>query len=450
VELTAAQLAKATGGEVLLGRADARVTTFTMDSRLVEPGGCFFALRDVRDGHRFIPDAFARGATIAVVARVVDGVPGDATLVRVPDVPAAMAALGTLARRWLDEATIVGITGSAGKTTTKDLTAAAFHGARRVHASTASYNNEAGLPLTLLGAPLAADVVVAEMGARFAGNISDLAAIARPSIGVVTHVGMAHAEHLGGPAGIAQVKGELVEALPADGLAVLNADCDATDALAARTVARVVRVGRGSGADVRIRDLVLDDELRARFVLESPWGRARVALALRGEHQADNAAMAATVALALDVPLDAVVAGLARATPDSLRMELLRTPGGVTIINDSYNSSPTSAAAALRSLARLPVEGRRVAVLGEMRELGSYADEEHLTVGRLAGASCSSPWGTPRGGSWKGHGGARSSCAPCRTPRSPPPPSWMRCSRATRSSSRRVAPSASSAWPRSS
>jgi UDP-N-acetylmuramoyl-tripeptide--D-alanyl-D-alanine ligase len=387
VELTAAQLAHATGGEVLTGDADARATSFTIDSRLVEPGACFFALRGTRDGHQFLPDAFARGATLAVVARIVDGLPPDATLVRVPDVMEALAALGVLARRWLADATVVGITGSAGKTTTKDLTAAALRGSRRVHASPASYNNEAGVPLTLLGAPADAQVVVAEMGARFVGNIADLTAIARPTVGVVTHVGMAHAEHLGGPEGITQVKGELLEALPADGLAVLNADCDSVAELAARTVARVVRVGCADDADVRLRDVGLDEELHPRFTLDSPWGRASITLGLRGEHQAQNAAMAATVALALDTPLDAVVEGLADVPHASFRMELLRTTDGITVINDAYNSSPTSAAAAVRSLASLPVAGRRVAVLGEMRELGAYGDAEHVELGRLAGSA---------------------------------------------------------------
>jgi len=387
VELSAGQLAQAAGGEVLLGAPDARASSFTIDSRLVEPGGCFFALRDARDGHQFIADAFARGATVAVVSRAVDALPADATLVRVTDPMVALAELGALARRWLSEAVVVGITGSAGKTATKDLTAAALADARRVHASPASYNNEAGLPLTLLGAPESAEVVVTEMGARFAGSISDLAAIARPSVGVVTHVGMAHAEHLGGREGIARVKGELLEALPADGLAVLNAACDASTGLAGRTVARVVRVGRDRQADVRVHDIELDDELRASFALDSPWGEGRVRLAMRGEHQVENAGMAATVALALGVPLDTVLHGLESARPEALRMELIHTAGGVTVINDAYNSSPTSAAAALRSLASLPVAGRRIAVLGEMRELGVHADEEHAAIGALAGAA---------------------------------------------------------------
>jgi UDP-N-acetylmuramoyl-tripeptide--D-alanyl-D-alanine ligase len=183
------------------------------------------------------------------------------------------------------------------------------------------------------------------------------------------------------------VKGELVEALPADGIAVLNADCDATPGLIQRTDARVLLVGREAGVDVRIDAVSLDDELRPHFTLETPWGTTAFALTMRGEHQVENAAMAATTALALGAPLGSVVEGLRNARTAALRMEIVHTPGGVTLINDSYNSSPTSAAAAVRSLARLPVHGRRIAVLGEMLELGAHADAEHAALGALAASA---------------------------------------------------------------
>jgi len=387
MRLTATELATATHGEVVDGDRGAIANGFTIDSRLAGPGDCFFALEGARDGHDFVADAFGRGATVVVVGRpVARAGPGHA-VVEVGDPLRALQALGALARARLADATVIGITGSAGKTATKDLTAAALSASRRVHASPGSYNNEAGLPLTLLGAPEGTDAVVSEMGARFAGNIRDLTAIARPSVGLVTHVGMAHAEHLGGRDGIARVKGELLEALPPDGLAVLNAECDATPALARRTAARVLLVGRAGDVDVRVRDVSLDAELRPHFVLETPWGTASLALTMRGEHQVENAAMAGATALALDAPLADVIAGLSEARSEALRMEIVRTASGVTLINDSYNSSPTSAAAAVRSLARLPVDGRRIAVLGEMLELGPHADEEHAALGALA-ASC--------------------------------------------------------------
>ena len=386
MELSARELAAAIGGHVAAGAPDARASAWSIDSRLAGPGTCFFAVRGARDGHDFVADAFARGATISVVADDVPAVRG-ATLIRVPRSGDALSEAGRYARTRLGHATVVGITGSAGKTATKDLTAAALAGSRRVHASPGSYNNEVGLPLTLLGAPETADVVVTEMGARFEGNIADLAAIARPAVGVVTHVGMAHSEHLGGRTGIARVKGELLESLPGDGLAVLNAACDASAGLATRTAAAVILVGRDPGVDIRISDVELDDELRPRFTLETSWGTAPVILGLRGEQQVENAAMAAGVALWLGAPFEIVVAGLRDASGTSLRMELVRTADGVTIINDAYNSSPTSAAAAVRSLANLRVGGRRVAVLGEMLELGPDTAAEHEAIGALAGAA---------------------------------------------------------------
>jgi UDP-N-acetylmuramoyl-tripeptide--D-alanyl-D-alanine ligase len=383
VTVTAAELALAVDG-VIVGDAGAVASSFAIDSRVLEAGACFVALRGERDGHDFVGDAFAHGARIALVARAVDHPPGTALIV-VEDPLAALARAAANARLgWRDAVTVVGITGSAGKTSTKDLTAAALAGARRVHASPGSFNNEAGLPLTLLHAPPGTDVVVAEMGARFRGNIAELCEVARPTVGVVTHIGLAHAEHLGGPEGILATKAELVEALPATGLAVLNADDPATPALAARTVARVVTVGSASAADVVIHDLALDAELRPRFGLVSPWGQVEIALAVRGAHQAHNAAMAATVALALDVAPDTVARGLAGAAPAEWRMELVTSPTGVVVLNDAYNASPTSMQAALRALGDLPAAGRRVAVLGDMLELGSHADAEHAGLAQLA------------------------------------------------------------------
>ncbi|MFA5883877.1 MAG: UDP-N-acetylmuramoyl-tripeptide--D-alanyl-D-alanine ligase [Acidimicrobiia bacterium] len=380
--MNASELALLVGG-VVVGNPDAAVTSFAIDSRVLEPGACFVALRDARDGHDFVGDAFARGARVALVARAVDH-PADAALVLVDDPLDALARLaGQVRRRWTD-VTVVGITGSAGKTSTKDLTAAALAGGRRVHASFGSFNNEAGLPLTLLGAPSRTEVVVAEMGARFAGNIADLCAIAEPTIGVVTHVGLAHAEHLGGRDGILETKGELVDALPAGGTAVLNADDPATPALAARTAARVLTVGTAAGADVRVHGLVVDTDLRPRFRVASPWGTLEVELAMRGAHQAMNAAMGAAVALVVGVDPATVAEGLAGATTAAWRMHLSTSPGGIVVLNDAYNASPSSMRAALRSLGDMPAAGRRVAVLGDMLELGAHAEEEHAAIGTLA------------------------------------------------------------------
>jgi UDP-N-acetylmuramoyl-tripeptide--D-alanyl-D-alanine ligase len=383
VELTATEIAAATGGRVVAGTPNARARSFTIDSRLLDPDACFVALVAALDGHDFVADAWARHATVAVVSQPVPAPPGGAAVVEVTDGLAALAALGRQARDRLGAVPVVGVTGSAGKTATKDLTLAALAPRRRAHASPSSFNNEAGVPLTLLGAPAGTEVVVTEMGARFAGNITALTDIARPTIGVVTHIGLAHAGHLGGPEGIAAVKGELVEALPPDGLAILNADCRFAADLAARTDARVLRVGDAPDADVRIVDLELDADLKPRFTLATPWGSAPVTLALHGEHHALNAAMAATVAAELGVPIDVAAAGLRDARPALLRMQVVRTPRGVVLINDAYNSSPTSAAAALRALGRLSIAGRRIAVLGEMLELGPHGPDAHAELGAL-------------------------------------------------------------------
>ncbi len=381
---TAAGLAAAVGG-VVVGDPDAPISGFAIDSRILEPGAAFVALQGARDGHDFVADAFARGARVALVGRDVPH-PAGTALVVVDDPLDALARAATHVRAARTDLTVVGITGSVGKTSTKDLTAAALAGARRVHASVGSFNNEAGLPLTLLHAPAGAEIVVAEMGCRFPGNIAALCAVARPRIGVVTRIGLSHAEFLGGPAGILATKGELVEALPAGGIAVLNADDPTALVLAARTSARTLTVGTAADADVRLRDLEVGDDLRARCTLETPWGVVEVALSVRGAHQAQNAAMAATVALVLDTPPEVVAAGLAAATTAAWRMHLVTSPGGVVVLNDAYNANPESTHAALAALAGLPATGRRIAVLGDMLELGEHAESAHAEVGTATGA----------------------------------------------------------------
>ncbi len=339
-------------------------------------------MRAERDGHEFVADAISRGAPFAIVDRDVAAGP----LVVVADVPAALFALARAGRDRLD-ARVVGITGSVGKTSTKDLTAAAVGAARRTHAAPASFNNEIGVPVTVLGAPADTEVLIVEMGARFAGNIAALATLVDPEIGVITNIGVNHAEHLGGPEGVARVKGELLDALPPHGLAVLDAASAAGPDQRARSAAPIVTVGTDPGADVRIGAVVLDEHLRARFDLDTPWGSGPVTLAVRGAHQATNAALAATVALHLGVPFDVVVAALARAEASAWRMEVVDTPGGVMVINDAYNASPIATIAALDALAAAPGATRRVAVLGEMRELGALSESEHARVGHAVAAA---------------------------------------------------------------
>ncbi len=387
MELTAAEIAAVTGGSLIAGTGDERASSLANDSRTLEPGACFVALEAARDGHDFVADAFARGATVALVTRpVVASGTASGAVVQVADALEALAAVGRWAREQLPDALVVGITGSTGKTSTKDLTAAALRTTFRVHATPGNFNAEIGLPITLLGAPRDTEALVLEMGAREPGDIAALCAVARPAIGVVTNVGLSHAGPLGGRAGIAREKGALLEALPADGLAVLDAGDAETSELTARTDARVLLVAVGSGghAEVRAQSVVLDGELRPSFMLDSPWGSGRVCLSLRGAHQVVNATLAAAVSLANGVPFDSVAVGLAAVEPGGGRMEMLQAASGALVLDDAYNASPASMAAALRALASVRADGRRVAVLGEMRELGSQSDVEHAMVGRLA------------------------------------------------------------------
>jgi UDP-N-acetylmuramoyl-tripeptide--D-alanyl-D-alanine ligase len=243
------------------------------------------------------------------------------------------------------------------------------------------------VPLTLLATDKADGAVVLEMGARGTGHIAALCAVARPTVGVITNIGMAHAEFFGSRGDVAVAKGELVEALPAGGTAVLNADDDMTPGLAGRTAATVLTVGRTAEADVRIGEVRLDDELRPSFGLQTPWGDAEFGpLAMRGAHQATNAAFAVAVAGVLGVSPEQAASGLAAATGSAWRMELTRTPGGLLVLNDAYNANPASMRAALHALAQLG-SGRRFAVLGHMAELGDHSDNFHHLIGRQA-VSC--------------------------------------------------------------
>ncbi len=380
---TAAAIAHAVGG-ALIG-PDVDVHAVTQDSR--EIGSLervlFVPLRAERDGHDFIEAAVRDGAVAYLTAREPSGgALGRATAIRVADTAAALTALGVAARRRLEGATVIGITGSVGKTTTKDLLAAVLAGDRRTHANVRSFNNEIGVPLTLLGAPDDAEAVVLEMGARGIGHIADLCAVARPTVGVVTTVGIAHTSEFGSVDMVAEVKGELIAALPADGLAVLNADVAPVAAMAARSKATVVTFGERG--DVRAEGLSLDDDLTPRFRLVAPQGSADVVLGARGIHLVDNALAAAAVGLHLGMAPAAVAARLAVPVLSPMRMALTRTASGARVLDDTYNANPMSTAGALRSLAHLPA-ARRTAVLGVMAELGDVAAREHAAVAALAG-----------------------------------------------------------------
>jgi UDP-N-acetylmuramoyl-tripeptide--D-alanyl-D-alanine ligase len=292
----------------------------------------------------------------------------------------ALLDLGRGARRRLPDR-VVGVTGSVGKTSVKDLLAAALAPTFRVAASAGSFNNEFGVPLTLVNAADDAEAVVVEMGARGPGHVALLCDVAAPTIAVVTQVAAAHTAVMGDLDAIARSKGELVEALPSKGTAVLNAEDPRVAAMAARTSAAVVRFG--AGGDVVAEDVRLDDELRPTFRLRTPAGDADVRLGVAGRHQVDNALAAAGAALAAGAPVESVAEGLGAARLSPMRMALGRSPSGAVVLNDAYNANPASMAAALRALAAVPAR-RRIAFLGTMAELGERAAAEHREVAALA------------------------------------------------------------------
>ncbi len=357
-----------------------------VDSRQVVPGGLFVAINGERvDGHAYAAAAVGSGAAAVLAERPV-GVPS----VIVDDTVAALALLAGHVLAQLPSVRVVGITGSQGKTSAKDILAQLLERLGETVATHGSFNNEIGAPLTALRVRRSTAFLVAEMGARGRGHIRELAEMVRPSIGVVLNVGLAHVGEFGSRDAIAVAKRELVEILPADGLAVLNADDERVLNMRDHTAAPVTTFGVDPGADLRIGSLRVDEEGRPHFVLGAGSESAQVNLPLVGAHQAHNAAAAAAVALHLGLSFDDLVDGLRGLTLRSRwRMEVSRTPHGVTVINDAYNANPDSMRAALTTLAELGGRGgpgRTVAILGEMRELGDRSTAEHEAVGRLAEA----------------------------------------------------------------
>jgi UDP-N-acetylmuramoyl-tripeptide--D-alanyl-D-alanine ligase len=363
------------GGE-LVG-PDASIEGASIDSRTIRPGQLYVPIVAERDGHAFIAAALEAGAPAYLTAQEPDG----GTAIRVRDTAASLLNLGAFARGRVGGA--IGITGSVGKTTTKDLLAGCLASRFRIGANEGSFNNELGLPLTLLNAPDGARWVVLEMGARGAGQIERLAEVARPDVGIVTRVAMAHLEYFGDLDGVARAKSELVAALPASGLAVLNFNDPRVRDMASVSACPVMGYAVGADAEVRADDITLDRDLRARFRLSSPWGQAEVRLAVHGVHQVANALAATTVALWCGVPIETVVATLAVSQGSPLRMEVHHVPGGPVLVVDCYNANPASAEVALRSLAVLSGE-RKVAVLGLMAELGDQTESEHRRIALMA------------------------------------------------------------------
>ncbi len=387
IPIRLSEIAAATHGHLHLPEPglDPLITgSVVTDSRQAEPGSLYLArVGEHADGHDFAGQAIAAGALAAMTSRPLPGLP----CVVVPDVQAAFAALAHEVLRRAEGLTVIGLTGSSGKTTTKDLLAAVLGDHAPTVANVGSFNNEVGVPLTACRVEPDTRFLIVEMGARGPGHIRYLTDMVAPSVGVVLNVGTAHASEFGSRQATAAAKGELIEALPADGLAVLNADDPLVAAMASRSRARVVFSGQGPTAQVRAEAVTLR-EGRASFTLVARQGSADVQLSVLGAHQVDNALAVAATALELGVPLPSVAASLsAAALPSRFRMELHERPDGLLVLNDAYNANPESMAAALRTLVELghAEAGRRTwAVLGEMLELGQASAAAHAQIGTLA------------------------------------------------------------------
>ncbi|WP_232675813.1 UDP-N-acetylmuramoyl-tripeptide--D-alanyl-D-alanine ligase [Nocardioides sp. R-C-SC26] len=377
IEMTLDQLAGVVGGQVHGDPAVVVNGPAYLDSRSPEAGGLFVAVAGDRvDGHEFAAGAHAVLGTRATAAPTVV-------------VPDSVAALGRLARHVIDalDVPVTALTGSQGKTGTKDLLAAVLAADAETVATSANLNNELGVPLTALRATPSTTHLVLEMGARGVGHIAYLCGIAPPRVAAVLNVGSAHVGEFGGVEAIARAKGEIVEALPPDGVAVLNADDARVAAMASRTDARVLTFG--STAEVTWRDLTLDELGRPAFELGHDGAWAAVRLRGVGAHQVANAAAAAALALASGLRLDDIASALTAARSTSRwRMELDSREDGLLVLNDAYNANPASMTAAVEALAALgrSRSGRTIAVLGEMRELGDAHDAGHREVGRTAAA----------------------------------------------------------------
>jgi UDP-N-acetylmuramoyl-tripeptide--D-alanyl-D-alanine ligase len=380
--LTLAEVAEAAGGSLLPGTdPEALVVRVVTDSREVAAGDLFVAIRgEHHDGHDHAAAAAAAGAA-GVLASSRVGAPG----VLVDDTVLALGAVARASLARLPGCRVVALTGSSGKTSTKDLLAAVLPLAGPTVATEGNLNNEIGLPLTALRADEGTRVLVVEMGMRGLGHIAYLCGIARPDVALVLNVGSAHLGELGSREAIADAKAELVDGLGPEGVAVLNADDPLVRAMASRAPGRVTTFGEIPTADVRATGVRLDRLARASFVLEHAGAAAPVALAVHGEHHVANALAAAAVALELGIPLAEVAAALgASAQRSRWRMEVTETPEGVTVVNDAYNANPESMRAALKALVAMAAGARSWAVLGEMRELGDGAMVEHDAIGRLA------------------------------------------------------------------
>ena len=381
ITLTAGEIALLIGGELHCDKDLLVSKAPIFDSRLATPGSFFLALKgENADGHEFVADAYRNGSMFSITNHRIDG-----PCIVVPDVLAALSTLATFVRKRLDKLTVIAITGSQGKTSTKDLLSHMLGAVGPTVAPAGSFNNDLGLPITLLECDDRTRFCILEMGARHAGDIAKLCEIARPNIGVVLIVGTAHIGEFGSQQAIAQTKSELIQSLGKDAIAILGTYDEFTPAMAALHQGQVIFFGEGSDIQVRAADIEMR-EGRPHFDLVTPAGRDAVGMRTVGAHQVSNALAVAAVGTALSLPLELIASSLSTAEISSKwRMELHES-ADLLIINDSYNANPASMAAAMRSLALFAQErgGQSWAFVGKMHELGESQSPQSASIASLA------------------------------------------------------------------
>ncbi|MHB9003087.1 MAG: UDP-N-acetylmuramoyl-tripeptide--D-alanyl-D-alanine ligase [Coriobacteriia bacterium] len=387
--LSVERLAEVTGGELLVGSGDSMVNGLAIDSRAVSPGNAFVAFSGERvDGHDFISVALDEGARAVLVTRsageladvIADAGRRGASILRVADGLEAVQALASHHRSRLF-CPVIGVTGSTGKTTTKDFLVSVLSRRFKVVATAGNQNNDLGVPLTIFNAGADTDVLIVEMAMRGAGEIARLARIARPTAGLITNVGTSHIELLGSKEAIAQAKGELIASVDSGGAVFLNGD-DAFSEMIARTAnAPVTYYGYCDGCAVTAEGVEMDPMSLPAFELVVDGDRAPVRLSVPGRHNVYNALAAAAVGVHLGMDVREIAAGLEDARPGDMRMQSFQTASGITVINDAYNANPTSMRAAVETLAGMTAATKRVAVLGDMAELGSLTELAHFRIG---------------------------------------------------------------------
>ena len=386
IAMTLAQAGLLAGGRLVdlpPGLADERVAGVVTDSRLAGPQQLFVAIPGERvDGHDFVPQALANGALAALVSRPVAG-----PSILVEDTIAAMGRLAARIRTDLANCRVIAITGSSGKTSTKDLMAAVLGTAGPTVAPEGSFNTEVGVPMTVFRASEDTAYLVLEMGMRGRGHILTLCQIARPEIGIILNAGTAHLGLMGSRQAIVEAKSEILDLLPGNGTAILPGDDPALMAQAQRTAARILTFGEGPEVDVRADQVRLDEHARATFMLTSREGSAQVRLQGHGRHHVANSLAVAAACLSLGLSLEWTADAISAAAPRSKwRMEVHRGANGITVVNDAYNANPDSMRAALGALADMKQTGQPWAVLGQMLELGEASAGAHAEIGRHAAA----------------------------------------------------------------